>query len=356
MCLAYLRHFGGRAQAVVQHDRFRRILTKQASQDLFELLQRPGDRFRRSLAAGFLKRLRHFDCKGQGRQYLNVGHTGLNSATFRQWVDQADVRPIYLVHDLIPITHPQFCRVGEAEKHRERMRTVLLTAAGVIGNSQATLFELGNFARAEGLSMPSAISAWLGSDPLPLPANSPASHPPQFVILGTIEARKNHQLLLNIWIELIERFGRETPKLVIIGQRGWEARPVFDLLDHNEKLREHVVELNSCPDEQLADYLSSARALLFPSIIEGYGLPLIEALASGVPAIASDLPVFREICGDIPTYLGPFDASGWRGAILDYARSDSSLRNAQLRRMNAFRATNWDAHFHSVEAWLSTLG
>jgi glycosyltransferase involved in cell wall biosynthesis len=355
VCLAYLRQFGGRAQAVIQHNHFRRILDRCASRALFDLLEGPPDRFRRQLPGGVLRNLRGLNAEGHGRLYLNIGHTGLDSPGFRDWVGRSNVRPVYLVHDLIPITHPEFCRAGEADRHRRRIRTVLTTAAGVIGNSQATLDELTFFAREEQLPKPQGISAWLGSDPLPAPTASESDRP-TFVVLSTIEARKNHLMLLRIWSKLIDELGSQAPRLLIIGQRGWEAEPVFDLLDHSEKLRGHVVELSRCSDSQLSDHLASARALLFPSLAEGYGLPLVEALGIGVPVIASDLPVFREIGADIPTYLEPRDEHAWRAAILDYSREDSAERQSQLRRMKAFKAPSWTSHFATVEGWLKSLG
>lgn len=353
VCLAYLRHFAPRAQAVVQYDGFRRILDKKASRQLFALLDE-GANFRPALILAIVRNLGGLNARGDGRLYLNVGHTGLDSPRFGEWVRKAGVKPIYLVHDVIPITHPEYCRAGEAEKHRRRMRTVLSTAAGVIGNSQATLDELADFARAEDLPFPPSLAAWLGVDPLPSSHRLEEPDRPTFIAIGTIEARKNHMQLLDIWSRLIDRFGDGAPRLLIIGQRGWEARQVFNRLDHDEKLRGHVIELGNCTDSELAAHISSARALLFPSHAEGYGLPLIEALSLGVPVIASDLPVFREIAGDIPAYLGPFDSEGWERAISDYCEN-SADRNRQIRCMKSFRAPDWNSHFALVERWLQSF-
>jgi len=339
----------------VQRKGFRRILDMKASQELFALLEEPGDAFKVRLVAGALRNLGRFNGKGRGRTYLNVGHTGLDTTGFQTWVRGAEVRPVYLVHDLIPITHPEFCRAGEQDKHRQRMRTVLTTAAGVIGNSQATLDDLAAFAHAEGLPTRPALAVWLGIDPLARSARADQTARPTFVTIGTIEARKNHLLLLNIWSRLIDRLGAAAPRLLIIGQRGWEADEVFDLLDRSEKLRGHVIELSRCSDEELARHLGSARALLFPSRAEGYGLPLLEALGSGVPVIASDLPVFREVGADIPDYLDPLEAPGWEAAIIDYSKPHSRARRAQLQRIRSFRTPDWDSHFAAVERWLADL-
>jgi glycosyltransferase involved in cell wall biosynthesis len=225
----------------------------------------------------------------------------------------------------------------------------------VIGNSQATLDDLACFAQEQGLRMPPALAAWLGTDPIPVRSDLRLPDRPSFIVLGTIEGRKNHQMLLNIWSRLIDRLGSDAPKLLIIGQRGWEAESVFDALDRTEKLLGHVVELSGSSDEELGRHLASARALLFPSQAEGYGLPLVEALGMGVPVIASDLPVFREIAGTVPLYLNPLDDHAWEAAILDYASPVSPARSAQLERIKSFRLHDWQSHFDRVERWLRAL-
>jgi glycosyltransferase involved in cell wall biosynthesis len=356
VCLAYLRHFSGRAQAVVHHRHLRRILDRDSSRDLFEMLCDPPERFRRALVSGALRRLGGRSCRGDGRLYLNIGHTGLDSEGFRNWVGASGVRPVYFVHDLIPITHPDYCRAGEAERHKRRMRTVLETGCGIIGNSEATLDELAAFAAGERLPCPPMIAAWLGSTPLQPPPRAPTPDRPYFVVLGTIEARKNHMLLLRIWSKLAERFGEAAPRLVIIGQRGWEADEVFAILNEAEELRGHVIELANCADEEAARQLAGARALLFPSKAEGFGLPLVEGLGMGVPVIASDLPVFREVGQGVPTLIDSCDEDAWLAAIVDFARPESAERSEQLQRLKRFRVPDWDSHFRIVEHWLRSRG
>jgi glycosyltransferase involved in cell wall biosynthesis len=356
VCLAYLDHFAPYAQAVVHHRYARRILDQDASAALFELLARPPGDFRRAFMGGILRFAARRSMGGGNRLYLNIGHTGLDSDGFRKWLIEAEVRPVYFVHDLIPLTNPEFCRPGETARHRHRMRTVLGTASGVVGNSRATLDELGGFASDQGLPSPPTIAAWLGDARAPRPsAQAGTLERATFVTLGTIEARKNHRLLLSIWSRLVARMGDKAPRLVIIGQRGWEADEVFRILDTDETLRGHVIELNRCSDEEVADRLLSARALLFPSKAEGFGLPLVEALGLGVPVIASDLPAFREIGQGVPTLLRPDDEVSWEAAIVDFARPKSAARDGQLHRLAGFRAPTWDDHFRRVDEWLRTL-
>jgi glycosyltransferase involved in cell wall biosynthesis len=356
VCLAYLERYAEDAQAVVQQRRIRRILDRRSSSALFDLLAKPHRHFRRELMRVALRFGLRRSCNGRGRLYLNLGHTGLNEDGFVDWVRQAGVRPIYFVHDLIPITHPEYCRAGEREKHAARVRTVLMTAAGVITNSGLTVNHLEDFARQEELKIPPTVAALLGSDALPsCSPNASKTEPPTFVILGTIEARKNHLLLLQVWSRIVERLGQGAPRLLVIGQRGWECEQAIDLLERAEALKGSVIEIGACSDEMLAFHLANARALLFPSLVEGYGLPLVEALRAGVPVIASDLQVFREIAGDVPDYLDPLDGLGWERAILNYTEDASSARGAQLERIAGYRAPTWEEHFSRVRIWLSTL-
>ncbi len=100
--------------------------------------------------------------------------------------------------------------------------------------------------------------------------------------------------------------------------------------------------------------LDGARAMLMPSRAEGFGLPLIEALQLGVPVIASDLPVFREIAGDIPTYVDPQDRSAWAETIADYS-ANGAERRRQLDAISSYRAPTWSEHFALVETFLQTI-
>ena len=286
--------------------------------------------------------------------YLNVGHTGLDEPSLPAWVERNRVKAIYLIHDLIPLTHPQYCRAGEAEKHGRRMTNALASAAGVIVNSRVTSEELNRFASAQRSSIPPCLAAWLGVDRSQAPDRRPGSRRPYFITVGTIEARKNHLLLLDAWSALIRTMGKGAPDLLIVGGRGWEAEEVFGRLDHLGLLSDRVREVSACTDEELTGLIAGARALLMPSFVEGFGLPVMEALGLGTPVIASDLPVYREIVGNIPTYLEPENRSAWVATIRAFTE-DGPERARQLREMSGYKAPTWEEHFRRVEQWLQTI-
>jgi len=202
--------------------------------------------------------------------------------------------------------------------------------------------------------MPPSIVAWPGTPHLAMPQGQRPPPNDEFIILGTIEGRKNHMMLLDVWQQLVARHGRAAPRLVIIGQRGWACDDVLARLDAGG-FGDRVEETGALDDATTARRLAGARALLFPSFAEGYGLPLVEALDAGVPVIASDLPVFREIGQGVPDLLPPDDVAGWQAAIMAYAAPDSPARAAQMQRLAGFRAPDWPSHFAKVDAFLATL-
>lgn len=356
-----MAHYRDSALAVVQRGGFAHVLEKGASLALFDLLLRDNAGFRSALMAliprafmetGLTRR------RLEGMLYLNIGHTGLDRSGHARWVRRTGVRAIYYVHDLIPITHPRFARAGEPKKHAARMETVLRHGTGIIANSEDSLNQLRLFAGARHLPVPPSLRAPLGLEFFASKAvvTSPPMAGPYFVVLGTIEGRKNHALLLDVWRQLARRQSDNLPRLVIIGQRGWSAEDVLAALDTDETLRPFVTELGRCSDDELRRWLAHARALLFPSFVEGQGLPLMEALASGTPALASDLAVFRETAGDIPEYLDPCCLGQWVDRVTEYARPDSLARSAQLERMEHYVPPSWEGHFKTVQSWLSGKG
>ena len=284
--------------------------------------------------------------------YCHVSHIRLDRPDAFARVRAGGARLTMLIHDLIPIRFPEYGRPGEDARHRRRMTTALRHATALIANSADTARDLAAFAREIGVEPPPIVTAPLGLEPGFASGATPlCAARPYFVTLGTVEPRKNHLLLLHVWRRLAERMGQATPMLVVVGRRGWENEMVVDLLERSPAIQAHVVEVNALSDVALAAVIKGARALLFPSFAEGYGLPLGEAMALGAPVIATDLPAFREIAGAAGVvFLDPLDGPAWEAAISDFARDPSSRRDAAIERLQRYEPPSWDAHFEMVRA------
>jgi glycosyltransferase involved in cell wall biosynthesis len=269
------------------------------------------------------------------------------------------VQCVCLIHDLIPIEYPEYFKRGWEARYRRLSANVGSQFDAVIANSDATARALHVCLRRDGKVGAAAVAIRVA--PLGVRAFQRSrsallarQNRPYFVVLGTIEPRKNHLLLLNLWTRLAAAVAAP-PRLLVIGARGWENEQVVDMLERSRRLRGLVEEHNRLSDADVGALLHGARALLLPSLAEGFGLPLAEALASGVPVICSDIPVFREVGREAPEYLDPLDLSAWSEAVLDYRQPDSPTRAAQLRRLARWLAPRWSDHFHTVEQMLRDL-
>jgi glycosyltransferase involved in cell wall biosynthesis len=369
--LAYARHFLGvpesSACAIGPFRRFGPIDRTEASDFIAALqahwrsggpaagLGRRVKQIRRRLLRGEAALTRQARSAGGTPTYMLVSHHHLDPSTaIERMLQRTGARFICLVHDLIPVTFGEYARPGQAEAHARRMRTVARLADGLILNSTATAREFAPFL-AEAGREPTVCVAPLGVD-LPTASTSADGETPAFICIGTIEPRKNHLLLLNLWRALAATLGAATPHLLLVGRRGWENENIIDMIERCQPIRGFVHEHNDLADAELARLLGGARALLLPSFAEGYGLPVAEALAAGVPVLCSDLPALREVGGDVPEYLDPLDGAAWRAAIVDYAAADSPRRSAQLARLRNWRPPRWSKHFDAIERLIENRG
>ncbi|HDR9762919.1 TPA: glycosyltransferase family 4 protein [Burkholderia cepacia] len=355
--IAYIQRYERNARAVLSIKGFSAVLAERHSRHIFDLIL-SSNRNRGALMKLLGCALTNWQNRNQFAEsvLLHTSHNGMEFDRYFSAMARRHVRTVFMVHDLIPLTHAEYCRPGVDLIHRRRIRTALTRAGGLVANSQATLDELAAEARRSKLSLPPSVVARLAPA---VPNYAPAPRPldvPYFVMLGTIEPRKNHWFILHLWRRLAEQFGTTAPHLVIVGRRGWECENVIDMLDRCVELRGTVHEESNCSDERLHALLQHAQALLFPSFVEGYGLPLVEALMLQVPVIASDLPIFREIAANIPDYLDPLDGPGWLNRISAYMRPDSPERAAQIARIAHFRVPTWSEHFDRIDAFLDSLG
>ncbi|NNM73572.1 glycosyltransferase family 4 protein [Enterovirga aerilata] len=353
-------------------DRWREELPAERDPVLAELRRRlggepaaPGPT--RSAAAGRLPRLKHeiadqaiklaglswrpAEAAPRDAIYLHTSHLRLDRPEHFAWLEKRpDVRAVFFIHDLIPIDFPEYVVPGEDLRHRTRMATVARHAAAALVNSEAVGARFAAWCADEGVPVPPVTVAPLGVEEVFLrTARQDAAGRPYFVICSTIEARKNHLLLLQVWRELAWRLGAETPALVIVGRRGWESEAAVDLLDRSPALRGHVFEASGLSTGGLARLVAGARALLMPSFAEGYGIPIAEALSMGTPVLASDIPVHREVAGERARYLHPLDGPGWKAAIEELAAGPA--RTAP----DGYAPPTWDAHFGIVNHVLARL-
>jgi glycosyltransferase involved in cell wall biosynthesis len=282
-----------------------------------------------------------------GVAYLNIGHSNLSDRMLAAVRQGAEGRVAVMLHDVIPLDFPQYQRAGTPEKFAAMLRRVRAGADLVIYNSHDTRARTERYMAQWG-DCPPALVAHLGV-PVPVVADLPpglAPARPYFVALGTIEPRKGHDLLLDLWQDMAaDMAGKDIPGLLICGARGWNNAALFARLDRLPS-RGPVRELPGLDDGVIAALLIGADGLLFPSRAEGYGLPPVEAAALGVPVVCCDLPVYREVLRDIPVYAKETDRYQWRYII----KSLTKGRNEKRAEVSTgdFCPPSWQDHFNAV--------
>jgi glycosyltransferase involved in cell wall biosynthesis len=269
---------------------------------------------------------------------------------FRWLKRRPDVKPVFFIHDLLPLQLPEYFAPGHIAEHRRAMEIFAGHGAAAIVNTRVVGQQVKRFLATRGRPEIPILVKPIPPDPIFAASRGPdpeLADVPYFVVCGTIEPRKNHLLLLHVWRELSRQRGERTPKLVVIGRRGWENENVVDLLDRSHEIRRNVVEIGGMPTAGVARLMAGARALLMPSFGEGYGLPIVEARAAGAPVIAADIPVFREIAPEA-TFRPPLDGIGWLEAIKFHAERPGAPRPTETPNLLS-------DYFAEVETFIQSL-
>lgn len=238
-------------------------------------------------------------------------------------------RPLVMtLHDLAAVDHPELHSPRRVAAQRAQLETVRRQASVVITVSEATRTR----AVAHGVSPERIVVTPLGHTPRP-PAGAPVIDGPYLLAVGEVTPRKNLGVLTRAFA------AAKVPGLRLV-VAGPTSPQTADLLGPD---RDDVIILGSVDDETLTGLYEGAVALCFPSLAEGFGLPVLEAMSAGVPVLASDIDVVREVGADAVSFAPPRDVAAWTDAIRQLAE-DGELR-ARLSEAGRRRASlfTWEA-------------
>ena len=257
-----------------------------------------------------------------GAAYINASNFPLEYDWHVRWLRaRRDIAPVFFIHDLLPIESPQYFWAKEPERHRRRLEHICELRGRAIVASATVAAKVKEHFERDGYAIPILQAAL----PVASAFHSPPRRDPRldarpyFIVCGSIEPRKNHLLLLHIWRQLVQELGDRAPALVIVGKRGWNSESAVDLLERSRAISRYVVEVAGLPTPALKRLMDSTRAVLAPSLAEGFGLPVAEATAAQVPVIAADIAPFRERPAPWATLIDPLDGLGWLEAIREMA-------------------------------------
>ncbi len=257
-----------------------------------------------------------------------------------------DIPAVVTIHDLSVVLHPEWHpaeRVAYYERHFERG---LARCAHVLAVSEFTRRQA---IRYLGLPPHRVSRAYNGVRPglAPLPEAQTAAErrrlglPDQYLLyVGTIEPRKNVLTLLRAYCALPAAVRGRFP-LVLAGGWGWGVADVAAFLDSEARHR-GVVHLGYVPDSLLPALYNGARALAYPSLYEGFGLPPVEMLACGGAVLASTAGAVAETAGGKAHLVEPLDVAGWRDALLRVCTDDGWWEELRKGATTAAAGFTWE--------------
>ncbi len=256
-----------------------------------------------------------------------------------------DVPAIATIHDLSLLLHPQWHPLDRVRHFERRFEEGLKRCVHLLTDCNAVRQEVLTHLP---VSPEQVTAVPLGIRPgfRPLPAAEIETGlrrlglPPRYLLyLGTLEPRKNILLLLQVYCSLPARLREQWP-LLLVGGWGWNRTEIAALLDGQARSR-GVLHLGYLPDRYLPLLYNGARALVFPSHYEGFGLPPLEMLACGGAVLASTAAALVELVGRQAHLVEPGDADGWRSALVRVLTDDDWHQELRQGAEETARPYTW---------------
>ena len=284
------------------------------------------------------------DCPGIGQLASQVD---LIHATDHYVPKCAAVPVVATLMDAIPLSHPHWLR-----SEFRSVKNALWSRAARWADAVITISEYskGELARWTGVD-PSRITviplgvgdAWYRDVPQSELGRVRATYglpESYFISIGTLQPRKNVARTIEAHRALPIDLRRSCP-LVIVGRAGWRCEDVLGLIDQ-ESSAGTVRWLQHVPDQDLLPVLKQARGLLFPSLAEGFGLPVVEAFAAQVPVITSNTTSLPEVAGDAAILVDPLDVDALARAMTSLLGDDALAQSLRQRGLARARQFTWE--------------
>lgn len=262
-----------------------------------------------------------------------------------------------LVYDLLPIEHPEWFEASLVRVFEQSLRAELAHAELVLAISEHSGRAAASWAAGLGLDPPPAVTVTLGADlggghvatdgPVELPAELDGVR--SVLAVGTVEPRKNHALLLDTFERLWPQF--PDVHLVVVGRAGWNNEVVIGRLRRHPEVGRRLHWYEGAGDALLDTLYRNATVVAVPSVTEGFGLPVIEALRAGVPVVSSSGGALPEAGGDLVDLVAPDDREGWVRA-LTLLLGDAAELAARRERLVGYEPPTWSVTAAEVRAAL----
>jgi glycosyltransferase involved in cell wall biosynthesis len=273
-----------------------------------------------------------------------------------------DVKIVRCCYDLIPVLYPQYCVADVAAHFTRYFLDVADSCDRVLCISKQSEGDLKDLLCQTGGRPVDTRVFTLGDSVVEGRADSIGSEvrdivaAPFILYVSTIERRKNHQVLYQAYHQLCKEGKKDLlPKLVFVGMRGWGVDELLKDIELDPVTKDTIVLCNHVNDTELQLLYQQSVCCVFPSLYEGWGLPVAEALALGKIVLSSDRGSLKEVGGDLVTYIDPWHSAAWAEEI-ERVVSDRDYRDSLGERVSAsYRPRQWRDTAASVKSVLDEL-
>jgi glycosyltransferase involved in cell wall biosynthesis len=269
----------------------------------------------------------------KGDSYISVGLDWDNKdlTYLYELKRRVGLRVVLFCYDVIPVRLPHLCVGDVAARFANYFADVAWCADRILCISECTRKDLISLLSELGAPIPETSVVKLGCQ---LSHEQSGAIGPdvrallkdRFVLfVSTIERRKNHEILYRAYTRLIDQGVKDLPKLVFVGMQGWGVNDLMSDIALDPRTQDYIRILNNVSDSDLMYLYRHCMMTAFPSLYEGWGLPVAESLAAGKYCLASNAASIPEVGGELLDYLDPWDVSVWVAELEKYAFDPAAL-------------------------------
>lgn len=298
---------------------------------------------------------------------VTVGSSWMQNSAYAGYIStfarRHNFRLSILMHDLTPYLFPYWYVAGYAEKWVENCRQIVARTHRILVYSKSTEKDVRSFCwkqevncpQVEHIRLADEIGDFQGGEPTQngLKARIFLKDRPFVLAVGGIHIRKNYSLIYDVWTLLHEDGADSLPQLVIVGGVAWNGNDIARAMREDHRVKHHIHILEDIDDSSLAWLYEHCLLTVYPSLYEGWGLPVGESLARGKICISSSSSSMCEIAPSLTDLLPPLDRAAWAARIRHYVRS-ASARTAREAKIRAeYSITTWAETTRAVRSALN---
>lgn len=255
---------------------------------------------------------------------------------------ELDLKILLCCYDVIPVKLPHLCVEHVSARFARYFADVAWNADEIVCISQRSAADLVELLQTLGTPIPRTSVIRLGSE---LPATNDEKQPsidsPYILFVSTIERRKNHETLYRAYAKLLDSGIQNLPKLVFVGMQGWGVDGLFTDIRLDPRVQGLIQIHNHVSDDELAVLYKHALFTVYPSLYEGWGLPVAESLAYGKFCIASNAASIPEVGGELVEYIDPWDVPTWADRLSYYIHHPEAVERHEQNIRDNFSITPW---------------